>query len=67
MPAEPTAFITKAPHDVAAWAALFDHATLPILASTAQALEELRAVVRASRLSFGVQRVRHAALFERLI
>ena len=33
----------------------------------AQALEELRAVVRASRLSFGVQRVRHAALFERLI
>lgn len=33
----------------------------------AQALEELRAVVRASRLIFGVQRVRHAALFERLI
>jgi guanylate kinase len=33
----------------------------------AQALDELRAVVRASRLSFGVQRVRHAALFERLI
>ena len=33
----------------------------------AQALEELRAVVRASRLSFGVQRVRNAALFERLI
>ena len=33
----------------------------------AQALEEVRAVVRASRLSFGVQRVRHAALFERLI
>jgi guanylate kinase len=33
----------------------------------AQALEDLRAVVRASRLSFGVQRVRHAALFERLI
>lgn len=33
----------------------------------AQALEELRAVVRASRLSFGGQRVRHAALFERLI
>ena len=44
MPAEPAAFITKAPHDVAAWAALFDHATLPILASTAQALEELRPV-----------------------
>ena len=33
----------------------------------AQALEELLAVVRASRLSFGAQRVRHAALFERLI
>jgi len=33
----------------------------------AQALEDLRAVVRASRLSFGVQRVRHATLFERLI
>lgn len=33
----------------------------------AQALEDLRAVVRASRLSVGAQRVRHAALFERLI
>ena len=44
MSAEPTDFITKAPHDVAGWAALFDHATLPILASTAQALEELRPV-----------------------
>ena len=33
----------------------------------AQALEELRAVVCASRLSFGAQRARHAALFERLI
>jgi guanylate kinase len=33
----------------------------------AQALEDLRAVVRASRLSFGVQRVRRATLFERLI
>ena len=33
----------------------------------AQALEELLAVVRASRLSFGAHRVRHAALFERLI
>lgn len=32
-----------------------------------QALDDLRAVVRASRLSFGVQRVRHAALFERMI
>ena len=33
----------------------------------AQALEELRAVVCASRLSFAAQRARHAALFERLI
>ena len=33
----------------------------------ALALEELRAVVRASRLSVRVQRARHAALFERLI
>lgn len=44
MPAESAAFITNAPQGVAAWAALFDHATLPILASTAQALEELRPV-----------------------
>ena len=33
----------------------------------AQALDDLRAVVRASRLSLGAQRARHAALFERLI
>ncbi|MDP3439985.1 MAG: guanylate kinase [Azonexus sp.] len=33
----------------------------------AQALDDLRAVVRASRLSFGVQRARHAALFARMI
>ena len=33
----------------------------------AQALDDLRAVVRASRLSFGAQRSRHAALFEKLI
>lgn len=33
----------------------------------AQALDDLRAVVRASRLSLGVQRVRHAALFARMI
>ena len=33
----------------------------------AQALDDMRAVVRASRLSFGVQRVRHAALFARMI
>jgi len=33
----------------------------------AQALDDLRTVVRASRLSLGVQRVRHAALFARMI
>jgi guanylate kinase len=33
----------------------------------AQALDDLRAVVRASRLSFGAQRVRYAALFQRMI
>lgn len=33
----------------------------------AQALDDLRAVVRASGLSFGAQRARHAALFERMI
>lgn len=33
----------------------------------AQALDDLRAVVRASRLSFGAQRARHAALFQRMI
>lgn len=33
----------------------------------AQALDDLRAVVRASRLSLGAQRARHAPLFERLI
>ena len=33
----------------------------------AQALDDLRAVVRASRLSFGAQRFRHAALFARMI
>ncbi|MCL2345011.1 MAG: guanylate kinase, partial [Desulfobulbus sp.] len=32
-----------------------------------QALEELRAIVRASRLRLAAQRVRHAALFARLI
>ncbi len=32
-----------------------------------QALDDMRAVVRASRLSFGVQRARHAALFQRMI
>lgn len=33
----------------------------------AQALDDLRTVVRASRLSFGAQRARHAALFARMI
>jgi guanylate kinase len=33
----------------------------------ALALDDLRAVVRASRLSFGAQRARHAALFQRMI
>lgn len=33
----------------------------------AQALDDLRTVVRASRLSFGAQRVRHAALFAKMI
>ncbi len=33
----------------------------------AQALEDLRAIVRASRLSLGAQRARHAALFARMI
>lgn len=32
-----------------------------------QALEDLCAIVRASRLSFGAQRANHAALFERMI
>ena len=32
-----------------------------------EALEDLRAVVRASRLQFGVQNLRHAALFARMI
>ncbi len=32
-----------------------------------QALEDLCAIVRASRLSFGAQRASHAALFERMI
>jgi len=32
-----------------------------------QSLEDLRAVVRSSRLAFSAQRVRHAALFDRLI
>jgi HD-like signal output (HDOD) protein len=35
-------FIERAPRDVAGWAALFDHRRLPVLASTAAALAELR-------------------------
>ncbi|MDE2145722.1 MAG: HDOD domain-containing protein [Burkholderiales bacterium] len=42
MPLAP-AFITRAPHDLAAWTALFDHRALPVLAATAETLEELRA------------------------
>ena len=37
-------FTTRAPRDVAGWADLFDHAQLPVLASTAAALEDMRAV-----------------------
>ncbi len=36
-------FITRAPTDVAAWARCFDVGSLPVLASTAQTLEEWRA------------------------
>jgi HD-like signal output (HDOD) protein len=36
------AFITHAPRDLSAWAGLFDPSRLPILAVSAQALEELR-------------------------
>jgi HD-like signal output (HDOD) protein len=42
MPAT-TARIQQPPASLAGWAALFDHATLPVLAETAAALEELRA------------------------
>jgi HD-like signal output (HDOD) protein len=37
-------FITRAPGDVAEWAARFDAAALPVLADTAAEIEELRAV-----------------------
>jgi HD-like signal output (HDOD) protein len=43
MPPDAAAFITQPPADTAAWATLFDPATLPVLAETAQALEALRA------------------------
>ena len=42
MPPPPDDFITRAPHDVAGWVALFEPAHLPVLADTAAALEELR-------------------------
>ncbi len=35
-------FIHQAPASLHAWTALFDHASLPVLASTAQTLEDLR-------------------------
>lgn len=38
-----TPFITHAPRDLAAWTALFAHAELPVLATTAEAIEELAA------------------------
>jgi len=37
-------FTTRAPRDVAGWAGLFDHARLPVLASTAATLEDMRTV-----------------------
>ena len=36
-------FITRTPADLAGWAAQFDHASLPVLAATADALQELQA------------------------
>jgi HD-like signal output (HDOD) protein len=41
MPAQSSP-INRAPRDVAGWAALFDYASLPVLAATAATLEELR-------------------------
>jgi HD-like signal output (HDOD) protein len=37
-------FVNRAPRDVSGWVALFDHRSLPVLASTALALEDLRDV-----------------------
>ena len=42
MSADTTSSIVRAPRDVAGWAALFDPSTLPVLSSTANALEDLR-------------------------
>jgi HD-like signal output (HDOD) protein len=44
MLATPPVFITRAPRDVAAWSALFDLQRLPVLESTAAALEGMRAM-----------------------
>ena len=41
--ADPSTFITQAPRGLAAWAACFELATLPVLANTADTLEEMRA------------------------
>ncbi len=38
----PTSTITEAPATLAGWVALFDHATLPVLAQTVARLDELR-------------------------
>ena len=43
MPAATAPFITQPPANAAAWATLFDPATLPVLAETANALELMRA------------------------
>jgi HD-like signal output (HDOD) protein len=42
MPPE-TPFINHAPRDLAAWAALFEHVELPVLATTAESIAELAA------------------------
>ncbi|MBL8306945.1 MAG: HDOD domain-containing protein [Rubrivivax sp.] len=39
---EPIAPLTRAPANLEGWMALFDHASLPVLAETAAAIEELR-------------------------
>lgn len=42
MSTPPSPFIESAPRDVAGWARHFDHVRLPVLASTAAVLEEMR-------------------------
>ena len=44
MLAAPPPFIVRAPRDVAGWAKLFDLARMPVLARTAEVLEEMRAM-----------------------